>query len=54
MKSDLSDGMSNHSDFSNDSQNSVSTAEFLASMGSGVILANSNVSTYIIYFITVI
>ncbi|CAG9859890.1 unnamed protein product [Phyllotreta striolata] len=45
MKSDLSDGMSNHSDFSNDSQNSVSTAEFLAGTGNGIVLANSNFIT---------
>ncbi|KAH0807522.1 hypothetical protein GEV33_015265 [Tenebrio molitor] len=39
MKLELSDGMSNNSDFSNDSQNSqMSTADFMTSMGNGVLL----------------
>ncbi|XP_018571832.1 transcription factor kayak isoform X1 [Anoplophora glabripennis] len=39
MKSELSDGLSNHSDFSNDSQNSqLSTADFMTSMGNGALL----------------
>nr|CAI5845490.1 unnamed protein product [Callosobruchus analis] len=43
MKSDLSDGMSNHSDFSNDSQNSqISAADILTSFGNGIVLAPTN------------
>ncbi|VEN41434.1 unnamed protein product [Callosobruchus maculatus] len=43
MKSELSDGMSNHSDFSNDSQNSqISAADILTSFGNGVVLAPTN------------
>lgn len=37
MKLELSDGMSNNSDFSNDSQNSqMSTADFMTSVGNGL------------------
>lgn len=37
MKLELSDGMSNNSDFSNDSQNSqISTADFMTSVGNGI------------------
>lgn len=37
MKLELSDGMSNNSDFSNDSQNSqMSTADFMTSVGNGI------------------
>lgn len=39
MKLELSDGMSNNSDFSNDSQNSqMSTADFMTSVGNGILL----------------
>lgn len=42
MKLDLSDDMS---DFSNDSQNSqMSTADFMTSMGNGILSQTSNVS----------
>lgn len=45
LKLDLSDGMSNNSDFSNDSQNSqMSTADFMASMNNGVSSQTSSVS----------
>lgn len=44
MKSDLSDGMSNHSDFSNDSQNShISNMDFLT-IGGGILLTPTSVS----------
>lgn len=47
MKSELSDGLSNHSDFSNDSQNSqLSTADFMTSMGNGALLTPTTVSTF--------
>lgn len=39
MKSELSDGLSNHSDFSNDSQNSqLSTVDFMPTIGNGTLL----------------
>lgn len=53
MKSELSDGMSNHSDFSNDSQNSqISNVDFLT-LGSGILLGTpSAVSTFCSYLFT--
>lgn len=46
LKLDLSDGLSNNSDFSNDSQNSqMSTADFMASVNNGILSQTSNVST---------
>lgn len=58
MKSELSDGMSNHSDFSNDSQNSqISNVDFL-SLGNGILLTPTTVSFIIflicLLFITVV
>lgn len=45
MKLELSDGMSNNSDFSNDSQNSqMSTADFMTSVGNGLLLTPTTVS----------
>lgn len=47
LKLDLSDGVSNNSDFSNDSQNSqISTADFMVSMNNGVSSQTTNVSKH--------
>lgn len=53
MNSELSDGMSNHSDFSNDSQNSQISNVDLFPLANGIVVTPTTVSVIQFFFIAV-